>query len=224
MTAAARVFLPLTDSPLLNNDHDADAELAIRLAATADPDPATIRALLSITAAPTAGRITRTLDDRTDLPLAALALLVAHRPDSHGYYPSTGPTPTALLYQRAVRDLLQLDVGDPQAGFKAFPAAALRTALPLVTDHSLAFDTDLLTAIARSGHTLAEVGVAALHHYVEDHRGTPRDYDAMLAAVHRQALRHGLDSGTRRTPTWDRIRHAAAAAEPAVKPTSPTSR
>lgn len=150
------------------------------------------------------------------------------RPDSHGYYPSTGPTPTALLYQRAVRDLLQLDVGDPQAGFKAFPAAALRTALPLVTDHSLAFDTDLLAAIARSGHTLAEVGVAALHHYVEDHRGTPRDYDAMLAAVHRQALRHGLDSGTRRTPTWDRIRHAgslaAAAAEPAVRSTSPTSR
>lgn len=139
------------------------------------------------------------------------------RPDSHGYYPPAGPTPTTVLYQRAVRDLLNLGVTDPQAGFKAFPAAALRAALPLVTDQNLAFDTDLLAAIKRSGYTVGEVGVATLHRYVEGGRGTPRDYDAMLNAVHRQALRHGLDLGARRTPTWDRIRRAGSLAAAALE-------
>ncbi|MEV4212526.1 glycosyltransferase [Micromonospora sp. NPDC049662] len=157
-----------------------------------------------------------------DQPGVGAVIGSRRRPDSHGYYPPAGPTPTTVLYQRAVREILQLDATDPQAGFKAFRAVALRTALPLVTDQSLAFDTDLLAAVARSGHTVAEVGVATLHHYVEGRVGTPRDYDAMLHAVHRQALRHGLDPDTRRTPTWDRIRHAgslaALAAEPPTAP------
>jgi hypothetical protein len=157
-----------------------------------------------------------------DQPGTGAVIGSRRRPDSHGYYPPTGPTPATLLYQRAVQDLLQVNAGDPQAGFKAFPAAALATALPLVTDQSLAFDTDLLAAIRRGGHTVAEVGIAALHHYVDGHPGTARDYDTMLAAVHRQALRHGLDPNDRRTPTWDRIRNAGslAAATPAAPVTA----
>jgi hypothetical protein len=159
-----------------------------------------------------------------DQPGVGAAIGSRRRPDSHGYYPPTGPNPTTWLYQRAVRDLLHLDATDPQAGFKAFPATALRTALPLTADHSLAFDTDLLAAIARSGHTVAEVGVAALHQYVEGHRSSPHDYDTMLNGVYRQALRHGLDPETRRTPTWDRIRQAGslAAAAAAAEPTTTT--
>ncbi|MGW5681358.1 hypothetical protein [Nonomuraea sp. NPDC003754] len=34
-------------------------------------------------------------------------------------------------------------------------------------------------------HTAAEVGIAALHHYVDGRTGTPRDHDAMLQAVPR---------------------------------------
>ncbi|MEU8088614.1 hypothetical protein AB0B57_34005 [Micromonospora sp. NPDC049101] len=147
-----------------------------------------------------------------DQPGVGAVIGSRRRPDSYGYYPPTGPAPTARLYQGAVRDLLHLDATDPQAGFKAFPATALRTALPLTADHSLAFDTDLLAAIARCGHVVAEVGVAALHQYVEGHRSTPHDYDTMLNGVHRQALRHGLDPDTRRTPTWDRIRQAGSLA------------
>ncbi|MBM0230471.1 glycosyltransferase [Micromonospora sp. STR1_7] len=157
-----------------------------------------------------------------DQPGVGAVIGSRRRPDSHGYYPPTGPTPTTWLYQRAVRDLLQLDATDPQAGFKAFPATALRTALPLTADHSLAFDTDLLAAIARSGHTVAEVGVATLYQYVEGHRSAPHDYDTMLNGVHRQALRHGLDPDTRRTPTWDRIRRAGSLAAAAVEPTTTT--
>ncbi|MDG4838324.1 hypothetical protein O7631_17535 [Micromonospora sp. WMMD967] len=152
-----------------------------------------------------------------DQPTVGAVVGSRRRPDSHGYYPPAGPVPTALLYQRAVRDLLQLDTTDPQAGFKAFPVAALRAALPLVTDQSLAFDSDLLAAIRRSNYTVAEVGIAALHQYVEGPRGTPRDYDAMLNAVHRQALHHGLDPDLRRTPTWDRIRHAGSLAAAAAE-------
>ncbi|MCZ7379745.1 glycosyltransferase [Micromonospora sp. WMMC250] len=157
-----------------------------------------------------------------DQPGVGAVIGSRRRPDSHGYYPPTGPTPTTRLYQRAVRDLLHLDATDPQAGFKAFPATALRTALPLTADHSLAFDTDLLAAIARCGHTVAEVGVAALHQYVEGHRSTPHDYDTMLNGVYRQALRHGLDPETRRTPTWDRIRQAGSLAAAAAKSTTTT--
>ncbi|MFG1872255.1 glycosyltransferase family protein [Micromonospora arborensis] len=152
-----------------------------------------------------------------DQPTVGTVIGSRRRPDSHGYYPPAGPTPATLLYQRAVRDLLQLDATDPQAGFKAFSVAALRAALPLVTDQCLAFDTDLLAAIRRSEYTVAEVGIAALHQYIEGQRGTPRDYDAMLNAVHRQALRHGLDPDLRRTPTWDRIRRAGCLAVAAAE-------
>ncbi|MFG1648466.1 hypothetical protein ACGFIE_00955 [Micromonospora sp. NPDC049275] len=111
---------------------------------------------------------------------------------------------------------------DPQAAFKAFPATALRTALPLTADHSLPFNTGLLAAVARCGHTVAEVGVAALHQYIEGHRSTTHDYDTMLNGIHRQALRHGLDPDTRRTPTWDRIRQAGSLAAAAAEATTTT--
>ncbi|MFG2333412.1 hypothetical protein ACGFMM_27835 [Streptomyces sp. NPDC048604] len=136
---------------------------------------------------------------------------------SHGYYPPAGPTRETRLYQEVVNELLDLDVTDPQAGFKAFTSPAVRTALPLVADRRLSFDTELLAVLQRAGHTVAEVGVAALHHYVDGRVGTPRDYDTMLAAVHLQAVRHGFDPEARSTRMWDKVRAAgslAAAAQP----------
>jgi hypothetical protein len=86
MTTAAttaRTFLPLAESPLLTTPRpDAEyADLAVRLAEHAPPAPATITRLLAITEPGTARRIAIALDARDDLPLDALALLVASRPD-----------------------------------------------------------------------------------------------------------------------------------------------
>jgi hypothetical protein len=148
-------------------------------------------------------------------------------PDSHGYYPPAGPDPATLLYRQAVRELLGLHVTDPQAGFKAFTASALHDALPQVADHGLSFDTDLLAAVA-AGHAVTETGVAALHRYTDGHAGTPRDYDAMLQAVHQQALRHRHAPSERATPTWDKIKAgglaAAARSQPASVTISPAPR
>ncbi len=143
-------------------------------------------------------------------------------PDSHGYYPPAGPDPAALLYQRAVRELLGLRVTDPQAGFKAFTASALHDALPQVTDRGLSFDTDLLAAVTATGRAVAETGVAALHRYTDGHPGTPRDYDAMLLAVYEQAVRHGHTPAERATPVWDKIRAAGLAAAASEQPVSVT--
>ncbi|MFJ7905119.1 glycosyltransferase [Streptomyces sp. NPDC096198] len=136
------------------------------------------------------------------------------RADSHGYYPPAGPSAANRLYQQAACELLGLDVTDPQAGFKAFTAAALHLALPKVTDHGLSFDTELLAVLATTGHIVAEVGIAALHRHVDQvlHTGTPRDYDAMLRVVHEQALRHDLAPGNRETPVWDKIQAAGSLA------------
>ncbi|MGQ4484243.1 hypothetical protein ACN6LM_002571 [Streptomyces sp. SAS_281] len=143
------------------------------------------------------------------------------RPDSHGYYPPAGPTPATLLYTQVVNELLSLNVSDPQAGFKAFTRTALAAALPQVTDHRLSFDTDLLGALQHTGNHIIEVGIAALHRYVNGQVGTPRDYDTMLAAVHQQAVRHGLDPSNRATPIWDRIRGAGSLTDAAApKPLS----
>ncbi|OUC97731.1 hypothetical protein [Streptosporangium minutum] len=54
------------------------SDLAAHLAATADA--ATVRTLLTISRQPAADRIAAVLDERTDLPVEALALLVAVRP------------------------------------------------------------------------------------------------------------------------------------------------
>ncbi len=132
--------------------------------------------------------------------------------DSHGYYPPAGPTSATNLYRRAVSELLDLNVTDPQAGFKAFTADALLEALPRVADRGLAFDTEVLAVVRAAGHHVAEVGIAALHRYVDGQVGTPRDYDAMLTAVRDQAIRLGLDPDARATPTWDRIRQAGSLA------------
>ncbi|MFF7903793.1 glycosyltransferase [Streptomyces sp. NPDC007920] len=150
------------------------------------------------------------------------------RDDSHGYYSPAGPNPAIRLYQQAVQELLGLRVTDPQAGFKAFTAAAIHTALPKVTDHGLSFDTELLAVLAATGHTVAEVGIAALHRWINGQSGTPRDYDAMLRAVHEQALRHGLAPGKGKTSVWDKIRAAgslaAASSQPAGVTIIPTPR
>jgi len=146
-----------------------------------------------------------------DQPGAGAAIGSRRRADSHGYYPPGGPNPAARLYQRAVTELLGLPVSDPQAGFKAFTASALRAALPKVTDHGLSFDTGLLAAVAAAGHAVTETGVAALHLYTDGHPGTPRDYDAMLRAVCEQAVRHGRDPVERDTPVWDKIQAAGLA-------------
>jgi hypothetical protein len=166
--------------------------------------------------------------DQLGLLLAALgqagggAVIGSRRlPDSHGYYPPAGPNPVALLYQQAVRELLRLDVTDPQAGFKAFTASALDD-LPRVTDHGLSFDTDLLAAVSAAGHAVTETGVAALHRYTDGHPGTPRDYDAMLRAVYEQAVRHGHDPAARATPVWDKIRAGGLAAAARSRPVSVT--
>ncbi|MEV6676293.1 hypothetical protein AB0N09_05405 [Streptomyces erythrochromogenes] len=76
-----RTFLPLADSPLTNRPTGPDRELAVLLAATATPDPATLDALLAITEPGTASRIIAALEERTDLPPAALARLIVARPD-----------------------------------------------------------------------------------------------------------------------------------------------
>ncbi|QDN54175.1 glycosyltransferase [Streptomyces sp. S1D4-20] len=144
------------------------------------------------------------------------------RDDSHGYYPPAGPNPATRLYQQAVHELLNLRVTDPQAGFKAFTAAALHTALPKVTDHGLSFDTELLAILAATGHTVTEVGIAALHRWTDKQTGTPRDYDAMLRAVHEQALRHGLAPEKRKTPVWDKIRAVGSLAAASSQPVSVT--
>ncbi|MER5780179.1 hypothetical protein ABT104_00410 [Streptomyces mobaraensis] len=161
--------------------------------------------------------------DQLGLHLAALdhpgtgAVIGSRRlPDSHGYYPPSGPTPTARLYQQAVTELLGLEISDPQAGFKAFRADALTTALPAVTDHGLSFDTELLAAVQHSGHTITEVGVATLHRWTDGQHGAPRDYDAMLRNVHQQAQR--LSTTPRPSPVWDRIQQAGSLAAAAAKP------
>jgi hypothetical protein len=136
---------------------------------------------------------------------------------SYGYYPRSGPEATVRLYQKVVHELLGVDVADPQAGFKAFTAQALRTALPEVVDYHLSFDSELLAVLRKGGHTIVEVGVAALHRYVNGHVGTPRDYDTMLTAVQRQAARHGLTAPERATPVLDRIRAAGSLAAAAAK-------
>ncbi|MFD5785504.1 hypothetical protein ACFWH1_02570 [Streptomyces sp. NPDC127037] len=163
--------------------------------------------------------------DQLGLHLAALdrpgvAAVIGSRrlPDSHGYYPPAGPPATARLYQQAVHELLDLDVSDPQAGFKVFSAHALGSALPRVTDRRLSFDTELLAVLRRAGHTVAEVGIAALHRYVEGQAGTPRDYDEMLASVHQQSVRLGHDLGSRPTPVWRRIQAAGSLGAAAAKP------
>ncbi|MFI6883790.1 hypothetical protein [Streptosporangium canum] len=139
--------------------------------------------------------------------------------DAYGYYPPAGPIPTARLYQQAACELLGLAVGDPQAGFKAFRAPILRTALSHVRDHQLSFDTELLLLVQHAGATIAETGVCSLHRYAEG-LGASRDYDAMLTAVHAQAARHGLDPDTRTTPVYDRIR-AAGSLKAAAQHTAP---
>ncbi len=157
--------------------------------------------------------------DQLGLHLSALdrpgtgAVIGSRRlPDSHGYYPPAGPTPATNLYRRAVSELLDLDVTDPQAGFKAFTADALIEALSQVVDRGLAFDTELLATVQAGGHRIAEVGIAALHRYVDGQVGTPREYDAMLVAVHEQAVRLGLTPADRATPTADLIRRAGSLA------------
>jgi len=157
-----------------------------------------------------------------DRPGTGAAIGSRRLPDSHGYYPLTGPAPAALLYQQAVRELLGLDVTDPQAGFKAFTASALHVALPLAADHGLSFDTDLLAAISAARHAVADTGVATLHRYTKAHAGTPRDYDAMLRAVYEQAIRHGHDPAERDTPLWDRIRARGLAAAAHSRPADVT--
>ncbi|MDX3855782.1 hypothetical protein [Streptomyces sp. AK02-01A] len=156
-----------------------------------------------------------------DRPNVGAAIGSRRQPDSHGYYPPSGPTPVTLLYQQAVTELLALDVTDPQAGFKAFTPAVLATALPHVADQSLSFDTELLAAIQHTSHTVAEVGVAALHHYVDGQVGAPRDYDAMLNSVYQQALRHGPDPASRPTPFWDHIQETGSLAAAATAKTAP---
>lgn len=125
----------------------------------------------------------------------------------------TAPT---RLYQQAVAELLHLTVADPQAGFKAFTAAALTGAENKVLDRGLSFDTELL-AVVRDGHAVAEVGVAALHHWADGQQGTPRDYDHMLSAVREQSRRHGHEPDTRPTPVLDRILAAPSLAEAAAR-------
>lgn len=147
-----------------------------------------------------------------DQPGTAAAIASRRLPDSHGYYPPAGPPPTTRLYQQAVHELLGLTAADPQAGFKVFDPAALDQVLPHVADRRLTFDTDLLTALQRAGHTVTEAGVAALHRWHDGTAGTPRDYDVMLTAVHDQALRHGLNPSNRATPVWDTIRNAGSLA------------
>ncbi|MFI1184295.1 hypothetical protein ACH4UT_32810 [Streptomyces sp. NPDC020799] len=161
--------------------------------------------------------------DQLGLHLAALgrpgigAVIGSRRlPDSHGYYPPSGPTPASRLYQQAVTELLGLKVGDPQAGFKAFHADALADALPRVADHGLSFDTELLAAVQQAGYTVTEAGVAALHRWVEGRHGAPRDYDAMLQNVHQQAQR--LGTTPRSSPLWDRIQAVGSLAAAATKP------
>ncbi|SEM77307.1 hypothetical protein SAMN05414137_15614, partial [Streptacidiphilus jiangxiensis] len=163
--------------------------------------------------------------DQIGLHLAALAhpgvgAAVGSRrlPDSHGYYPPAGPTPVTRLYQQAVAELLQLTVTDPQAGFKAFTTTALARVLADVADHGMSFDTELLALVQRTGHTLAEIGVAALHRWVDGQHGAARDYDQMLATVRDQALRHGPDPATRPTPVLDRIQSAGSLAQAAARP------
>ncbi|MFJ1756479.1 hypothetical protein [Kitasatospora sp. NPDC088134] len=141
-------------------------------------------------------------------------------PDSHGYYPPAGPTAATRLYQKAVAELLGIAVRDPQAGFKAFTASALTTVLPKVADHSMSFDTELLALLQHNSHSLTEVGVAALHQWVNGQQGAPRDYDVMLAAVREQALRHGADPETRPTPVCDRIHGAGSLARAAASTTT----
>ena len=163
-----------------------------------------------------------------DQPGTGAAIGSRRLPDSHGYYPPAGPGPVALQYQQAVRELLGLDATDPQAGFKAFTASALRAALPQVTDHGLSFDTDLLAAVTAAGHAVAETGVATLHRYADGRAGTPRDYDAMLRAVYEQAVRHGHAPAERDTPVWDKIQAAglvpAARSRPVTVMISPAPR
>lgn len=147
-----------------------------------------------------------------DQPGAGAAIGSRRLQGSHGYYPPDGPDAVARLYQQAVSELLGLSVTDPQAGFKAFTAAAVRAALPQVTDHRLSFDTDLLTAVTGAGYAVIETGVAALHLYTNGRAGTPRDYDAMLRAVYEQAVRHGRDPAKRDTHLWDKIQAVGLAA------------
>jgi hypothetical protein len=80
---APATFPALADSPLLTRSLSGGeyADLAVHLAATAAPDSATVRALLSITSQSVSGRIARALQERTDLPPAILAILVAAHPD-----------------------------------------------------------------------------------------------------------------------------------------------
>ncbi|MFE3629458.1 glycosyltransferase family protein [Streptomyces goshikiensis] len=167
--------------------------------------------------------------DQLGLHLAALAhpgtgAVIGSRrqPDSHGYYPPSGPTDATRLYQQAVAELLQLTVGDPQAGFKAFTAAALAAAEHQVADRGMSFDTELLTLIQRAGHTVTEVGIAALHRWTDGQQGAPRDYDRMLTAVYEQARRHGPDPDARPTPVLDRIHAAGSLAQAAARP-APTA-
>ncbi|WP_328890556.1 hypothetical protein [Streptomyces sp. NBC_00316] len=70
-----------------------------------------------------------------------------------------GPTSALLFCQQAVTELLGLTTTDPQAGFRAFNAAALTPVLP--TDHRLSIDTELLAVVQYTGSNIAEVGVAS---------------------------------------------------------------
>ncbi|MGW1641495.1 hypothetical protein [Streptomyces lavendulae] len=76
-----RTFLQLTDSPLTHRPTSPDSDLAVLLAATADPAPGTLDALLSITHQATADRIAAALDARTDLTPTALARFIVARPE-----------------------------------------------------------------------------------------------------------------------------------------------
>jgi len=155
--------------------------------------------------------------DALDRPGVAAAIGSRTLPSSHGYYPPGGPPRPTVLYRRAVGELLGLDVGDPQAGFKAFTPAPLRAALPRVLDQRLSFDTELLAVLHHDGHGIAETGVAALHHYLDGRTpATPRDYDAMLADVRRQAARHGLDQDRRARPACEAITAAGSLAAAAA--------
>jgi hypothetical protein len=143
---------------------------------------------------------------RMSNPVVGVAIGSRRRPDSFGYYPSSGPNATGRLYQQAVTELLKIpEISDPQAGFKAFRAHVAEQILGRSIDHSLTFDTEFLVLAKLNGHELSEIGVCAFHNYQEG-ASAARDYGRMLDNVRAQADRLGIDVNGRPTPTLDRIR------------------
>ncbi|MBN3554052.1 hypothetical protein JYA63_07250 [Fictibacillus nanhaiensis] len=115
--------------------------------------------------------------------------------DSYGYYLEEGPNVTAMLYAKAVKELLNLNfINDPQAGFKAVKGSLLLEILPNMRDRSLSFDTELLLLSSLAGFKISEVGVSTLHKYEQDNMGVQRNYEEMLETVESQAKWHGQKS------------------------------